>query len=133
MQLNKNSNTIIGAIIGDIAGSYYEWKNTKTKDFEFFVETATFTDDTVLTVAVADIILNNKDIAKTIQQHASDHKNRGFGHSFRKWRKSKDLKPYNSWGNGSAMRVSPVGFAFNSIEKVLQKAKETAEITHNHP
>ena len=92
-----------------------------------------FTDDTVLTVAVAFSILNNVNYTSSIKNFGLRYPNAGYGGSFYRWLHSAESKPYNSWGNGSAMRVSPVGFAFNSIEDVLAEAKKSAEVTHNHP
>ena len=126
-------NTIIGAIAGDVIGSVFEWNNIKSTKFPLFSDNTTFTDDTILTVAVADSILNNKDFESSIKLYANNYSSYGYGASFRKWFESKNSKPYNSWGNGSAMRVSPVGFAYNSLNETLLKAKESAVITHNHP
>ncbi len=128
-----NSNTIIGAVIGDVIGSVFEWDNTKTVDFNIFNARCTFTDDTVLTIAIADSILHKKDFAKTVLEYGRKYADRGYGGRFSSWLKYGDLKPYNSFGNGSAMRVSSVAFAFDDIETVLEVAKDTAEITHNHP
>jgi len=130
---NNAGQTIIGAIAGDIIGSVYEWNNVKTTDFELFSQKATFTDDSVLTVAIADCLLNKKDFAKTVWEYGNKYEGRGYGGRFATWLCNDNPQPYNSFGNGSAMRVSAVGFAFNDIETVLHKAKETADITHNHP
>jgi ADP-ribosylglycohydrolase len=124
---------MIGAIAGDIIGSVYESHCLKTTEFAIFTTHSTFTDDTVLTVAVADCILNGKDYASTFKQYARKYPYAGFGGMFFKWVKSNSLEPYNSFGNGSAMRVSPVGFAFDTMEEVLAEAKRSAEVTHNHP
>ena len=124
---------MIGAIAGDIIGSVYESYCLKTTEFSLFTANSTFTDDTVLTVAVADCILNGKDYATTFKQYARKYPYAGFGGMFFKWAKSDSLEPYNSFGNGSAMRVSPVGFAFDTVEEVLAEAKRSAEVTHNHP
>jgi ADP-ribosylglycohydrolase len=123
---------MIGAIAGDIIGSVYESHCLKTTEFPIFTTHSTFTDDTVLTVAVADCILNGKDYATTFKQYAMKYPYAGFGGMFFRWVKSDSLKPYNSFGNGSAMRVSPVGFAFDTMEEVLAEAKRSAEVTHNH-
>lgn len=128
-----NSNTIIGAVIGDIIGSVYEWNNIKTTKFNLYSSKCKFTDDTVLTIAITDSILNNKDFSQTILEYGRNYRGRGYGGNFRNWLKSNNPKPYGSYGNGSAMRVSAVGFAFNDIDKVLDVAKQTAEVTHNHP
>jgi ADP-ribosylglycohydrolase len=127
------SKTIIGAIAGDIIGSIYEGKNIKTPYFQLFIPFTTFTDDTVLTMAVADAILNEKDFQKTIWRYGNDYPNRGYGGMFRAWLKQQNPQPYDSFGNGSAMRVSAIGFAYNSLEEVLEVAKQSAVVTHNHP
>lgn len=131
--MTSNSNTIIGAVIGDVIGSVFEWNNIKKTDFDLFNPKCDFTDDTVLTIAVADSILNKKDFAKTIWEYGRKYRGRGYGGSFRKWLQEDNLKPYGSFGNGSAMRASAVGFAFNDIETVMEVAKQSAEVTHNHP
>jgi len=123
---------MIGAIAGDIIGSVYESHCLKTTHFSIFTTYSTFTDDSVLTVAVADCILHGKDYATTFKDYAKKYPYAGFGGMFLKWVHSDSLAPYNSYGNGSAMRVSPVGFAFDTIEEVLAEAKRSAEVTHNH-
>ena len=126
--------TILGAIAGDVIGSVYEFNNTRTTDFPLFKRETTFTDDTVMTIAIADAILHNKDFAQTILDYGKRYPNRGYGTSFFKWlAHDTPAPPYNSWGNGSAMRVSAVGFAYNDLDKVLKKAEKTAVVTHNHP
>ena len=124
---------MIGAIAGDIIGSVYEHNNIKTTDFKILGPNNYFTDDTVLTVAVADCILNGKGYARTLKDYGLEYPGRGYGGMFNRWLHSDSLSPYNSYGNGSAMRVSPVGFAFDGIEKVMDEAKKSAEATHSHP
>jgi len=125
---------MIGAITGDIIGSVYEFENFKPEiDFPLFKETSEFTDDSVLTIALADSILTGIDYWIKIKEYARLYSDCSYGGSFARWAFSLNIKPYNSWGNGSAMRVSPVGWAYNDIATVLSKAKESAEITHNHP
>ncbi len=124
---------MIGAIAGDIMGSVYEGHCLKTTEFPIFTASSTFTDDTVLTVATADCVLNNKDYATTFKHYARKFPDAGFGGMFSVWVKGSSLEPYNSFGNGSAMRVSPVGFAFDTMEEVLAEAERSAEVTHNHP
>ncbi|MEL7562223.1 ADP-ribosylglycohydrolase family protein [Dehalogenimonas sp. 4OHTPN] len=124
---------MLGAVTGDIIGSVYEFNNTHRYDFELFTPHSTFTDDTVLTVAVADCILHGKDYARTIWEYGNRYPDAGYGTRFQNWLGSKDLTPYNSFGNGSAMRVSPVGFAFDTLEATLAEARRSAEVTHNHP
>jgi ADP-ribosylglycohydrolase len=131
--MTSNLNTIIGAVIGDIIGSVFEWNNIKTTEFNLFNPTCDFTDDTVLTMAVADCLLHNKDFSKTIWEYGRKYHGRGYGGSFRNWLQSNDRKPYGSFGNGASMRVSPVGFFYNDLETVLKIAKQSAEVTHNHP
>lgn len=124
---------MLGAIAGDIIGSVYEFNNTKLYDFELFSHQSRFTDDTVLTVAVADCLLNGKDYASTIWEYGNRYPDRGYGARFFEWLGSDDRKPYNSFGNGSAMRVTPVGFACDTLDEVLVEARRSAEVTHNHP
>ncbi len=122
---------MIGAIAGDMIGSPYERYPIKNKDFDGIV--SGFTDDTVLTVAVADSILNDTDCADSIKKYAQKYHGLPYGRAFRKWFNSWTNEPYYSFGNGSAMRVSPVGYAYNTIEDVLFHAKRTADVSHNHP
>lgn len=124
---------MIGAIAGDIIGSVYEHNPIKTKAFPLFHPRCSFTDDTVLTVAIADAILTGRPYLEAVREIGRRYPNAGYGGSFIGWLYSDDPRPYNSWGNGSAMRVSPVGFAFTSEDEVLRQAKATAEISHNHP
>lgn len=124
---------MIGAIIGDIIGSVYEWENTKRKDFQLFSPVSRFTDDTVLTVALADSILSGISYTIKLKEYYSLYPNAGYGGRFHEWALSKSILPYNSWGNGSAMRVSPVGFAYDSLIRVLSEAEISAAVTHNHP
>jgi ADP-ribosylglycohydrolase len=124
---------MLGAMIGDIVGSVYEWQNIKTTDFRLFKPNCTYTDDTVLTAATAQTLMTDGDYAKAYRDFARRYSNRGYGGNFRRWTWSEDPQPYNSWGNGSAMRVSPVGFAFDTVDEVLAEAKRSAEVTHNHP
>ena len=124
---------MIGAIIGDIAGSIYEWNPIKTKDFPLLPEKCFFTDDTVLTAAIAESIVTNNSYLESVRTIGARYPNSGYGGSFRKWLYSQVTEPYNSWGNGSAMRVSPVGFVFDTKEDVLREAKNTSIITHDHP
>lgn len=126
---------MIGAIAGDIIGSVYEFDNIKTTDFPLFTNESDYTDDTIMTVAVADWLLNGGDLAKVMQRYGREYPypTGGYGGRFSGWLREKDPLPYNSWGNGSAMRVSAVGWMFDSLEKTLEVAKETAIVTHNHP
>lgn len=123
---------MIGAILGDIVGSHYENYPTKHLDFEPFMESTRFTDDTVLTVAVADWILNGGELANYFHDYVDRYPHAGYGGTFIKWAWARETEPYNSWGNGSAMRVSPAGYAADSLEEVIELAKKTAEVTHDH-
>jgi len=124
---------VLGAIIGDVIGSVHEWAETKTKDFPLFVPESTFTDDSVLTVAVAEWILNGNDLTDVLQAYTVAYPGRGYGLMYGQWATNRHRKPYNSFGNGSAMRVSPVGFAFDTAEEVLAWGERSAAVTHNHP
>lgn len=126
---------MLGAIIGDIVGSRFEFNNTSDFNFEMFGKGCDFTDDTICTIAVADAILNNKSYKDAMLEWCRKYPNPkgAYGGSFARWIHSSDPQPYNSFGNGSAMRVSAVGWLFNNEEEVLEQAKKSAEITHNHP
>ena len=123
---------MLGAIAGDIIGSAYERHPIKTKKFKLFSRQSVFTDDTVLTIAVAKSIIDNEEYIDNVIDFGLKYYDAGYGGSFRKWLKSRTHRPYNSWGNGSAMRVASIGFAFSSEKEVLREAKKSAEITHNH-
>jgi len=126
---------MLGAIAGDIIGSVYEFDRTKQKDFALFTAQSSFTDDSILSVAVADVILHSGDYATAIKRYAQKYPNPmgGYGARFSQWAQSDSLQPYNSWGNGSAMRVSPIGFAYDTMAQVLDAAEQSAAVTHNHP
>lgn len=124
---------MIGAIAGDIIGSVYEAAPIKTRHFPLFHPNCRFTDDTVLTVAVARAILEDGDYRRAIRDLGRRYPHAGYGGAFHRWLQEPDPRPYGSWGNGSAMRVSPIGFAFDSVEVVLQEAARSAAISHDHP
>jgi len=124
---------MIGAIAGDIVGSIYEFHAIKIQDFSLFGPGSMYTDDTVLTVAVAESIINSRDYGSVIKEYGKRYPNAGYGTMFQRWLFSDRSVPYNSFGNGSAMRVSPIGLAFDTLDKVMGEAKKSAEITHNHP
>ena len=125
---------MLGAITGDVVGSVYEWNNIKHKDFNpLFSSTAFFTDDSVLTVALMDAIDRSVSYDTVMRWYYAQHPTAGYGHLFHHWCKYETELPYNSWGNGSAMRTSAVGYAYDTIEEVLEKAKHFASFTHNHP
>lgn len=129
---------MLGAVFGDIVGSAYEWHNVKTKDFPLERPGTRYTDDSVMTLAVAKWLLEDPShsgshLIKCMQKLGRGHFKAGYGGRFREWLQSKDPQPYNSWGNGSAMRVSPVALYANSLEEALKLARTTAIVTHNHP
>lgn len=126
---------MLGAIIGDIVGSAYEFNRTNDYDFEMFKDGSGFTDDTICTVAVADAILNRKDYGKSLHEWCRRYPNPkgGYGGRFREWVMSENPEPYNSLGNGSAMRVSPIAWAWKNLVPAMHEATKSAECTHNHP
>ncbi len=124
---------MFGAIVGDVVGSVYEFDSTKQKDFPLFTEWSQFTDDTVLTVAVAEAMLTGRGYVELFHQYFEDYSLAGYGGKFIEWAGYKQTEPYNSWGNGSAMRVSPVGYARDTLPDVLAEAERSAAVTHNHP
>ena len=130
-------NMILGAVAGDIIGSVYERCNIHTTDFELFSPFCRFTDDSVMTLAVAQWLidgdLSESALVRRMQELGRKYKNAGYGHNFKNWLFSEQPQPYNSWGNGSAMRVSPVGWYASTLEEVLHLAEITATVTHNHP
>ncbi len=134
---------MIGAIFGDIVGSVYEFDNIKTKEFELFTDKCGFTDDTVMTVAVADALMQferitdleafKEGLIKTMHRYGKAYPYVGYGGYFGLWLMTEETEPYGSYGNGSAMRVSPVAWYASSLDEALALAKASAEITHNHP
>ncbi|AHM61840.1 ADP-ribosylglycohydrolase [Flammeovirgaceae bacterium 311] len=124
---------MIGAIAGDIIGSVYEFSPIKRTNFPLLQEKSAFTDDSVLTVAIAESLLTGKSYAAALKHWGRRYPNAGYGKNFYQWLMSRCSVAYGSWGNGSAMRVSPVGWAFNSLEETLQQATLTAMPTHDHP
>ena len=132
----KMKTYLLGAIAGDMIGSPYEsrrWR-IKTTEFPLFQRFSRFTDDTVLTVATMDCLLHGgKDYAAFYKKYARKYPDAGFGKQFKGWMYADNSLPYNSWGNGSAMRVSPVGWAFGTLDETLAAARASAEVTHNHP
>jgi ADP-ribosylglycohydrolase len=123
---------MIGVIAGDVIGSVHEHALTKSTDFVLFDPSCRFTDDTVLTVATAYAILNGTKYETAYREFGREHPHAGYGGSFYRWLLAEEPRPYNSWGNGSAMRVAPVGFAFDNVEDVLREAERSAAVTHNH-
>ena len=125
---------MLGSITGDIIGSIYEWDNIKTKSFEpLFSPKSFFTDDSVLTIALMESILKDTNFSEMMKLYYHEYPFAGYGGSFHKWATGEVSGAYNSFGNGSAMRTSPIGFICNTLEETLKKAKLYAEVTHNHP
>ncbi len=127
---------MLGAVIGDIVGAPYEFSphHIKTKDFPLFGPYSRFTDDTVCTAAVADILMHDKPPAQTMQRWCRRHPKKGYGGNFGKWIYSSNPAPYNSWGNGAGMRVSPAAFLNkDSLSNALEASDKVTRITHNHP
>lgn len=124
---------MIGAIAGDIVGSTREFNGLKSTAFPLIPAESRFTDDTVLTVATAFSLMTDGDHAANYRLFGRLYPLAGYGGSFKNWLNSPDPVPYNSWGNGSAMRVSPVGFLLDDEQDVLAEARKSAEVTHNHP
>lgn len=129
---------MLGAIIGDIVGSTREWHNIKTEDFKMVPVGSHFTDDSVMTLAVAEWLMRDpahkpETLVECMQRLGREYINAGYGGMFIQWLLSDHPQPYNSFGNGSAMRVSPVGLYANSLEKALELARVSASVSHNHP
>ena len=123
---------MLGAIIGDIAGSTYEHRNLKSTECELFPEGATFTDDSVLTIATADVLMNGGSYIDAYQHYGRRFPDAGYGMHFQTWIHSDNPEPYQSWGNGSAMRVSPIGLCLTTVDDVLAEAERSASVSHNH-
>ena len=123
---------MLGAIAGDVIGSVHEGTCTKTKEFPLLTPASRFTDDTVLTAAIADCLLHGLDYVDALHDYFHAYPNAGYGSTFWLWANSRRREPYNSWGNGSAMRVSPVAYAWTTLDEVLVEAKRSAEVTHDH-
>ena len=123
---------MLGAIAGDVIGSVHEYNAVKTKDFSLLDPDCFFTDDTVLTVALADALLHELDYAVTLKLYYRRYPDAGYGGSFHKWATSDSWAPYNSWGNGAAMRVSPAAYVAESLDEAMKLAERSAAVTHNH-
>ena len=123
---------MLGAIVGDIVGSVYEWNNHRSKDFPFFGPRCKFTDDSVLTIALADAILNQGEFAGVMRHYGQLYPNAGYGGMFRRWLADPTMGPYNSFGNGAAMRISPAGWAYETLEETLIRARAFTAVTHDH-
>ena len=124
---------MIGAIIGDYVGSIYEMHNLKSMDFPFFSPTCRFTDDSVMSIAVADALMNGLDMAATLRAYGCRYMNAGYGGRFRAWLLDDSIPDYGSYGNGSAMRASAPGWMASTLEEALELARQSAIPTHSHP
>jgi len=128
----KNPKILLGAIAGDIIGVPYERRPCEDFDFKLFTERSHFSDDTVLTLAVAEAILTDGDYGAALRRFGRRYPRAGYGGWFSGWLYSPDPQPYQSFGNGSAMRVSAVGWAFNALDDVMSEAEASASVTHDH-
>jgi type I restriction enzyme M protein len=141
VETEEGGGNMLGAIIGDIVGSRFEWNNIKSKHFELFTEDCFVTDDTVMTLAVAKALLESRRDFAGLSEKAVEcmrelgrlYPNCGYGTRFEDWLISENPEPYNSFGNGAAMRVSACAFAASSLEEVRRLSKAVTEVTHNHP
>ena len=129
---------MLGAIIGDIVGSVYEFHNTKSMNFELFTPWSRFTDDSVMTLAVAKWLVEDEThtihyLIYCMQELGNRYPNAGYGGNFWAWLREENPQPYNSWGNGAGMRVSPVGLYARTLDEALALAALTASVSHNHP
>ena len=129
---------MLGALVGDIIGSVYEFQNTNSTQFDLFTPWTRFTDDSVMTLAVAKWLMDDEthsldSLIKSMKELGNKHPHAGYGGSFMAWLRSETPRPYYSWGNGSAMRVSPVGLYAQTLDEALSLAALTASVSHNHP
>jgi len=124
---------MLGAVVGDIAGSIFEQQNDKREDIALFESGSRFTDDTVMTLASADKHLYGGRYEDVYQQWGRRYPDAGYGGTFIRWLATHDPTPYNSWGNGSAMRVSPIGWLKETLEETLAEAEASAAVSHSHP
>jgi ADP-ribosylglycohydrolase len=124
---------MLGVIAGDVIGSVFEFRATKTPDFELFHPLSSFTDDTVLTLATAHAILTGTPYDAAYRTFGLRYPNAGYGAGFKRWLLEKNAGPYNSWGNGSAMRVAPIGIVYDDEDSVMLEAERSAAVSHNHP
>ncbi|HEX9582985.1 MAG TPA: ADP-ribosylglycohydrolase family protein [Gammaproteobacteria bacterium] len=124
---------MFGAIAGDVIGSVYEGRPIKTRDFELFSRRSTFTDDTVLTIGTADALMHAKSYVSVYHEYYARYPGAGYGAHFADWAENRRTRPYGSYGNGAAMRVSPVAWARDDLQSVLDEARASAAVTHDHP
>ena len=134
-RVNKINLGMISAIIGDIIGSRFEFNNTDKFDFKLFTKSCAYTDDTICTIAIADAVMNRVPYGKALHRWCREYPNPmgSYGCSFAGWIASNNPRPYNSFGNGSAMRVAAIGWLFDTLEQVEEEAMLSAMPTHNHP
>ena len=138
MKNDKPMNKMLGAIVGDIIGSVYEFQNTDSMDLEMFTQWSTFTDDSVMTLAIAKWLMEDEEhtrqhLIRCMQALGRRYPRAGYGGDFAWWLRQENPQPYNSWGNGAGMRVSPVGLYAKTLDEALELAKITASVSHNHP
>lgn len=124
---------MLGGIAGDVIGSVYEHKRVKSVDFPLFPARARFTDDTVMTMATATVLLDGGDYTEVYREFGYRYPNRGYGATFHRWLRLSDMGPYQSYGNGAAMRAGPIGLARDTIDQVLEEAERSASVSHDHP
>ncbi len=124
---------MLGALVGDIVGSVFEWNNHRSKDFPLFRPESLFTDDSVLTVALAETILQGSDFASVMRLYGQRYPKAGYGGMYRRWLLDPSMGPYGSFGNGAAMRIGPAGWAFGSLDETLDRARLYTAVTHDHP
>jgi len=124
---------MLGAIVGDIVGSIYEFQNHKSKEFPLFTPDRFFTDDSVLTVALAEAILEGGDYGVVMRAYGRRYPLAGYGGMFRAWLRDPSMGPYRSFGNGAAMRISPAGWAYATLEETLERTRDFTVVTHDHP
>lgn len=123
---------MLGAIAGDVIGSVFESRGQKQYDFPLFSSSSRFTDDTVLTIAIAKALLEQRDFQETIVELCRRYPHAGYGRSFEQWLNHPETGAYQSWGNGAAMRISPIGFAASNEPQCLHQAQQAVEMTHDH-
>jgi len=124
---------MLGALVGDIVGSVFEWNNHRSKDFPLFCPESFFTDDSVLTVALAEAILGGSDYASVMRLYGQRYPKAGYGGMYRRWLLDPSMGPYGSFGNGAAMRIGPAGWAFGTLDETLDRARLYTAVTHDHP
>jgi ADP-ribosylglycohydrolase len=124
---------MLGGVVGDVVGSVYEWNNHRSKKFPLFIPGSAFTDDSVLTVALAEAILEGSDFASVMRRYGQRYPKAGYGGMYRRWLLDPTMGPYGSFGNGAAMRIGPAGWAFDTLEETLNRANLYTAVTHDHP